>query len=274
MWMCSRCQGINDDQRATCPQCGSGRAAQEAPRPISSGSRAASVDPVASPQFSSIYDPARPEEQTAAAGSAFPTPAPQPEVSFGMPPNPAGGYGQPASAGTGYAQSGSALGYAAPIGSTPATQRSAAAGGAAVAVLLGAVLLRLLNPVRLIFILIGAGLIFGGNYLAHKRQAFMASAVRATGTVTSLREELDDKGTMYYPVVQFTARDGQTSTYDSDEGSRPAAYHVGDSCPVYYNSRDPHDAIIDSTMSRLVPWFLWGFGALMILLSLVGSTTR
>jgi len=145
--------------------------------------------------------------------------------------------------------------------------------GAIIAVFLGSLLLRLLNPIRLIFIAIGIAAIVGGNYLAHRRQAFMAHAIHVAGTVSSLREEHSDDGIMYYPVVQFTAAGGAPVTINSNEGSKPPQFHVGETCQVYYNPLDPHDAIIDSPMSRYISWFLWGFGAIFILCALLGKQT-
>ena len=267
MWMCDRCQSINDDPRAVCPQCGNTRVAQEAPVP-----RPGAVVP----QFSRPFGGEAPAGQPGTAPSAE-----APPVSFGAPPSSANPQYPPPVAGNGPPQYppvtplGDVPRYAAPAAVSRRESNAAAATGviAILLVALGTLLLRLLNPIRLVFVAMGIACILGGNYLSHRRQAFVAHAIHATGVVSSLREEHSGDGVMYYPVVQFTPAGGAPITINSSEGSKPPQFHVGERCQVYYNPLDPRDAIIDSPMSRWLPWFLWGFGAIVIFGVIFGKQT-
>ena len=307
MWMCARCQSINEDSQEVCPRCRAAKEAQQSPV----------VRPSAvAPQFSQPFEPSSGAGPgvTPASGSApgsptvqgMPEPPPyaspqtftDPPVSFGSAPGAAPGYAeepnvaayQPAPVAPSYSQplqTGSSepvqsgyvspvqVGYAAPPAyGSPSPSSSGAAEVAAVAALgIGALLLRLLHPVRLILIAIGIACIFGGNYLAHRRTSFMAHAVRTPGTVTALKEQSSGDSTMYYPVVTFRTRDGLPVTMTSSSGSRPPEFHVGETCAIYYNPLSPTDAVIDSTSSKLIPWFLWIFGGIMILAALFGRQT-
>jgi len=308
MWMCARCQSINEDSQEVCPRC---RAAKEAQQPPV-------VRPSAvAPQFSQPFEPSPGAGPgvTPASGSAPPVSPtweeihqsppygpPQtfadPPVSFGSAPGAAPGYAeeanvaayQPAAVAPSYAQpvqtdnpgpvqSGYVppvqAGYAAPpaYGSASPSSSGAAEVAAVAALGIGALLLRLLHPVRLILIAIGIACILGGNYLAHRRTSFMAHAVRTPGTITALKEQSSGDSTMYYPVVTFRTRDGLPVTMTSTSGSRPPEFHVGETCVIYYNPLAPTDAVIDSASSKLIPWFLWFFGGIMILAALFGRKT-
>ena len=279
MWMCDRCQSINDDAREVCPQCGASHAAPGAVVP-----RAAAPG-VVTPQFSQPFGGEAPAAQPGFA------PPVMPPVSFGAPPSSLGPqYQSPVApevpaqypppvtpGGPSQYQPPSTMdgSYSAPVGSNTGGGNSAVAAGVGAILLigLGSLLLRLLNPIRLFFIAVGVGCIIGGNYLSHRRQAFMAHAVHVTGIVSSLREEHSGDSIMYYPVVQFTAAGGVPIIINSAEGSKPPQFHVGESCQVYYNPLDPHDAIVDSPTSRWISVFLWGFGVLVILCALFGKQT-
>jgi hypothetical protein len=85
---------------------------------------------------------------------------------------------------------------------------------------------------------------------------FVARSVRAEGTVTALTESKDGDGSVAYnPVFTFTTRDGKTQTVQSNAGSDPPGFEVGDSVPVRYNAADPSEARIDTF------WQTWPFPA-------------
>lgn len=98
-----------------------------------------------------------------------------------------------------------------------------------------------------IFSLVAAG-------FALKRTVFLAGSTRAEGKITSLNEvEDDDGGLTYRPVFTFVARDGTSETIQSNAGSSPAGYEVGQTVPIRYETSDPSVARIDAF------WQMWPF---------------
>jgi hypothetical protein len=78
---------------------------------------------------------------------------------------------------------------------------------------------------------------------------FSRNAARAKGQVLELREHHDkDQDTTYSPVVSFRHAGGSTHLVESHSSSSPPSYHIGDTVPVIYPSRNPEDAKIDEFM--------------------------
>ena len=63
-------------------------------------------------------------------------------------------------------------------------------------------------------------------------------------------------GEAYFPVVEFTARDGKRRQVQLSEGSFPPAYEVGDEVTVLYEPDHPLDARIRSGGSTALMWIL------------------
>ncbi len=64
-------------------------------------------------------------------------------------------------------------------------------------------------------------------------------------------------GMMYYPVIEYKSSSGQVFQFESDFGSMPAAYRVGQQVKVLYDPSNPGKAEIDSATSRyLLPGIL------------------
>ena len=60
--------------------------------------------------------------------------------------------------------------------------------------------------------------------------------VKTTGTIVSLREDVTDDSTVYYPTVEYTV-DGKTYTGELDVGS--GSYRVGKTLTVLYDPQNP-----------------------------------
>jgi len=89
----------------------------------------------------------------------------------------------------------------------------------------------------LIFFSIGAGLTFQ-QYLLRQ------DALQAPGEVIALSESCDDDGCTYRPVVRFTTQNGRVETYNSQFGSSPPAYDVGEMVTIFYQPDNPQKAFI------------------------------
>ncbi|MEO7717077.1 MAG: DUF3592 domain-containing protein, partial [Capsulimonas sp.] len=158
--------------------------------------------------------------------------------------------------------------------SPPADTGTKIAVGVGIGVLVLMLLGRLLNPIRLLFIALGVGVIFLGHYLGHRSAAFRKTAIQATGRVVRLDQSGSGGDSYYYSVVDFTTYEGVPTEFRDTQGSRPPQNHVGDTVKVYYNPLAPTDAQIDSSLSQWLPIGMYVFGALMILGAVAGNPTR
>jgi hypothetical protein len=133
-----------------------------------------------------------------------------------------------------------------------------------------------------LFPAIGAAMLLGAIAIAVVQQRFRAQALHAQGVVVEhsfSRSDSSDSGSggTYCPVVHFNDVDGQQIEFIGGVCSRPRAENVGDTVAVLYRKGDPHDARIDSFLTR---WFaamiVGGIGGvfLMIGLALVVPSLR
>lgn len=67
----------------------------------------------------------------------------------------------------------------------------------------------------------------------------------------------------YYPVVEFTARDGRRRAVRMSEGSQSQYYEVGDEVTVRYNPDHPLEARIKSLGSDALMWILPGITGIL-----------
>jgi hypothetical protein len=110
----------------------------------------------------------------------------------------------------------------------------------------------------IIFSVVGCGLLIGTFALVHNTRAFVAKAKTAPGIVIEMLATRDsDGGTMYKPVVEFTASDGQKRSFESSISSNPPSYDVGEAVEVLYAPEKPSDARIKGF------WSIW-FGPLIM----------
>ena len=64
------------------------------------------------------------------------------------------------------------------------------------------------------------------------------------GKVTGLRENCDDEGCTYSPVVLFSTQNGRAITFKSKVSSNPPSYDVGETVTVVYAIDNPEEAVI------------------------------
>ncbi|MEH2117639.1 DUF3592 domain-containing protein [Nostoc sp.] len=90
------------------------------------------------------------------------------------------------------------------------------------------------------------GIIIGLN-----TRSFVTSAIPAQGTIIDLvqRSSTDSKGSssyVYYPVVKFTARSGESTVFEADTGSNPPEFTKGQQVEILYSPQKPDSARINS----------------------------
>lgn len=119
--------------------------------------------------------------------------------------------------------------------------------------------------VKYLFTLFGAVMLAGTFYLSRDTRAFLASAVRAEGTVI----ELVRSHKTYRPVIRFIDRRGQSVEFTSSAGSSPPSYAVGEKVAVLYLPEKPQNAEVDDF------FVIWGgliiLGILGIVFFLIGA---
>jgi hypothetical protein len=116
--------------------------------------------------------------------------------------------------------------------------------------------LRFLAPVLVVIGIAAIGLsVHLGRQLAHRE----AAAVRAPGIVISLADDRNSDGTVYHPVVRFTAATGEAVEFKDRMGSDPPSYHVGETVTVLYETDAPaQQAMIDRGAWNWLPSILLG----------------
>ncbi|MBC8144587.1 MAG: DUF3592 domain-containing protein [bacterium] len=118
------------------------------------------------------------------------------------------------------------------------------------------------------------GFVFGGIGLAMlvaafaiyaNTQSFADSATRADGVVIGLAQSQShsSKSSSYFPVIQYQTSSGETTTFQSNSGSSPPAFEVGERVTVLYDPAQPADASIDSF------WQLYALPAIFGIIGLV-----
>jgi hypothetical protein len=92
---------------------------------------------------------------------------------------------------------------------------------------------------------LGLIILAGAIYLLVRSSAFVATAAHAGGKVVDLADSRSNDGsTTFRPVVSFEVG-GESYTFKSKNGSRPARYDIGDAVDVLYDPKNPQDARID-----------------------------
>ena len=126
--------------------------------------------------------------------------------------------------------------------------------------------------VGVLFVLIGIAVLISGAAAAVKQSRKAARSVAATGTVVDLVKRVFNPGSagVYCPVVDFTTATGQPVRFESQFGTMPASYRVGQSIAVRYDPADPQKAEVDSaTANWFVPGCTIAMGLLFLTMGLV-----
>lgn len=118
------------------------------------------------------------------------------------------------------------------------------------------------QPWRILFVVVGAGMIFFAFRLFWDpiraemlRKRFRRQAIQTTGTVVAHHVEYHDSdGTpspIYYGIVEFRTRDGKVTQGQSLQGTGPATVHAGETVAMYYDPADPSKVdIISAATAR------------------------
>lgn len=126
------------------------------------------------------------------------------------------------------------------------------------------IILSVFTGVAVLMLLI-AGVASANNILKINREE------SAPGIVVDMTKRLEydendfDRviGETYYPVVEFTAKDGKRREVQLSEGSFPPAYEVGDDVTILYEPDHPLDARIQSFGSSALMWILPGITGIL-----------
>ncbi|HEY6814851.1 MAG TPA: DUF3592 domain-containing protein [Croceibacterium sp.] len=118
------------------------------------------------------------------------------------------------------------------------------------------------------------GLVFValGGWSYQQARSFAEQGQRAQGTVIEMiasRDNDDDGGYTYAPMVEFRDAAGELHRFTSRVGSNPPSYSTGEAVEVIYTPQAPDEAVIDSFADRfLMPSIFGGLGALFTAIGL------
>lgn len=105
--------------------------------------------------------------------------------------------------------------------------------------------------------------------------SFVNSAITTQGTIVNFSRRLstDSKKQSiyyYYPVIKFTAQNGEPTTFESNVGSNSPAYTQGQQVEVLYNPEQPKSAQINSWVELwIISVVFGGVGPLLLLGGLI-----
>src|SRR6218665_1718264 len=120
---------------------------------------------------------------------------------------------------------------------------------------------------KIVFLIVGAGLLAGAVYSYADKKAFLEKAESAQGTVIEMIARRSDNSTTYCPVVRFKAKTGQEITFTSSVSSNPPSYSVDETVEILYDPADPKEANINGFASLwLVPLILGILGTIFFLI--------
>jgi len=120
-----------------------------------------------------------------------------------------------------------------------------------------------------LFAVIGLGASIAAWLMFESRQAFLATAQPAEGTVVELDLVRSSSGSgsgssySYYPIVRFRTAGGEEIQFRGRVGSNPPSYRRGERIGVLYDPQTPELAEIDGFFS------LWGGVLILGLIGLV-----
>jgi len=110
---------------------------------------------------------------------------------------------------------------------------------------------------KVVFTLVGIGLLVGAVFAYRGTTSFLATAQSATGEVIDLLRARSSDSTTYKPMVRFVTASGQPVEFVSSVGANPPSYARGETVEVLYTPEAPQDARIKSFFS------LWGVATVL-----------
>ena len=128
----------------------------------------------------------------------------------------------------------------------------------------------IVSLVGVIFFLIGLGVSVSGIFSVFKIRRQVKNSVKAVGTVTGFGKRMGKSGYIYCPQVAFTDSTGKKIEFESEIGTQPPAYTLGQRVQIIYQKDFPQKAEIDSiTNLWFVPGCMLAFALLFSVLGLV-----
>jgi hypothetical protein len=104
-----------------------------------------------------------------------------------------------------------------------------------------------------IFSIVGAICLAVAAFLLVRELAFLSHAESVTGTVTDFWPDNTSNGIVYYPVIEFSTRDGQSVRFESnfsspsgDNVTDQARMFVGKQVRMFYDPQHPESTQIQS----------------------------
>lgn len=132
--------------------------------------------------------------------------------------------------------------------------------------------------IGLLFSLIGFGVLGSSISAVFKVRRRLAVSVKAMGNVFGFGKIMGRNGYLYCPQVEFQISNGQIFKFQSEIGTQPPAYQIGQPVQIVYQRTNPHIAEIDSAtalwlapgclslmglMFLFIGFVLFGFGVLV-----------
>ncbi|AXS84779.1 DUF3592 domain-containing protein [Marinobacter sp. Arc7-DN-1] len=108
------------------------------------------------------------------------------------------------------------------------------------------------NTLRVIFALVGTGMLVGAFFSFQSTSTFLDTATAKPGVVTDLIRSRSGDSNAYYPIVRFEDEQGRLTEFRSSSGSNPPSYSPGETVRVLFTPDEPESARIDGFFS------LWG----------------
>jgi len=105
--------------------------------------------------------------------------------------------------------------------------------------------------VKYLPLLLGVLCILGAGYQLCRGSWLFINGQSVEGTVVR-NERSFGKSTVYYPIVEFKTRSGQTYTCKGQSGTSPAEYEVNDTVTVHFDPDKPANAFIGSFFGLIV----------------------
>jgi len=110
--------------------------------------------------------------------------------------------------------------------------------------------MKVIKILGIVFLSVGLAFLLVGAIFYQNTRAFLAQSKTTTGIVTDL---VRGYSRSYRLVVRFETPEGDVITFQSNVGSNPPSYRIGEEVKVRYLLEDPHRARIDSFLQL---WFL------------------
>jgi hypothetical protein len=127
-----------------------------------------------------------------------------------------------------------------------------------------------MKPIASLFGL-GVLLIGVGGVFLYFQLPYLTAGKRVEGTVVDIKRQMNRRGTVYHPVVQYHAA-GRSVTITGAVGAGINPYRIGETVNVVYLPDDPESGVIgDFIQLYLFPALFGGLGLACILGALVAA---